>query len=117
MHALFIVLNKPEYLDEILTEFVNIGINGATIIDSQGMASALVEGHHSDIPIIGSLRNLVDSSRPYNKTIFTILKDDKIVDQAMEAVNKIVGGMNSKGTGVMFTVPVGKILGIENLNK
>ncbi|AOY74916.1 hypothetical protein [Clostridium formicaceticum] len=117
MHALFIVLNKTEYLDDILTAFVNIGITGATIIDSQGMASALVENHHNDIPIIGSLRSLVDRSRPYNKTIFTILQDNKMVDRAMEAVNTIVGGMNSKGTGVMFTVPVGKILGIENVNK
>ena len=39
MHILFLVLNKTEYLDDILSAFVKIGIKGATIIDSQGMGS------------------------------------------------------------------------------
>ncbi|SNS13255.1 hypothetical protein SAMN05446037_1004226 [Anaerovirgula multivorans] len=117
MQALFIVLNKTECLDDILKEFVNIGIRGATIIDSQGMASALVKSPQNNIPIIGTLRGLVDSSRPYNKTIFTVVENEKMADLAMETVNEIVGDMNSEGTGVMFTIPVGKIYGLGNFNE
>jgi len=41
MNVLFIVLNEPEYLDAILDSFVEIGVKGATILDSQGMGSAI----------------------------------------------------------------------------
>lgn len=117
MQILFLVLNKTEYLDSILTEFVNVGIKGATIIDSQGMASALIEHHHNEIPFLGSLRNFINSSRPYNKTIFTVVDDDELVDKAVEAVNKVIGDISKPGFGVMFTVPVGKIYHLPKREK
>ncbi|KAB3530066.1 hypothetical protein [Alkaliphilus serpentinus] len=111
MHVLFIVLNKTEYLDDILTEFVNIGVKGATILDSQGMASALVN-NNDKVPIFGSLRSFLDSSRPFNKTIFTLVETDELLDEAMNSVNRLVGGFNHKGLGIMFSIPVGKICGV-----
>ena len=38
MVLLTLVLNKTECLDEILHQFAENGINGATILDSTGMA-------------------------------------------------------------------------------
>lgn len=112
MYVLFLVLNRTEYLDNILTEFVNINIKGATILDSQGMASALISHCHDDIPVIGSLRNFIDNCRPYNKTIFTVLEDDEMVEKAVEAINKVVEDLSKPGIGFMFTVPVGRVYGI-----
>ncbi|MBM7615196.1 hypothetical protein [Alkaliphilus hydrothermalis] len=111
MHVLFIVLNEVEYLDEILTKFVEIGISGATILDSHGMACELCK-YDQKIPIIGSLRSFLDSSRPYNKTIFTVVEREELADKAMEAVNEIVHDVSKPGHGLMFTVPVGKIWGV-----
>ncbi|KAB3530068.1 hypothetical protein [Alkaliphilus serpentinus] len=116
MHALFIVLNRTEYLDDILTEFVTIGIKGATILDSQGMASALVNRSEKS-PIFDSLRSFLYSSRPFNKTIFTIIEDEELLEQAMDAVDKLVGDFNKKGVGIMFSIPIGKVRGLkENPN-
>ncbi len=115
MHVLFIVLNKSEFLDDILTEFVKIGIKGATILDSQGMGSALVN-NSENVPIFGALRNFLDSSRPYNKTIFTVLNDEELVEKAMQAVADIVGDFRTPGVGLMFTVPIGKIYGLPKSN-
>lgn len=42
MKVLFLILNKTEKLNEILEAYVEVGVRGATIIDSQGMGSALV---------------------------------------------------------------------------
>lgn len=42
MYALFIVLNAIDYLEEILSGFVEVGVSGATILDSQGMGSTIV---------------------------------------------------------------------------
>ena len=43
MEALFIVLNDLTFMDDILDKFIELHIKGATIIDSQGMAQAIIE--------------------------------------------------------------------------
>lgn len=113
MNVLFIVLNKTEYLDDILDAFVDIGVRGATIIDSQGMGSALVDSSSMDEPFFGVLRNLLDNSKPYNKTIFTVIEDEKILDQAVKVVKEIVKDIYEPGVGMMFTVPLGNVYGMD----
>lgn len=111
MNILFLVLNKTEYIDEILDTFIDIGIRGATILDSQGMGSALSDGG-KDIPFFGGLRTLLDNARPYNKTIFTVIEDEEMLNNAVKEVKKILGNMNEPGVGLMFTLPVGNIYGM-----
>ena len=113
MNVLFIVLNKVEYLDDVLDAFVDIGVRGATIFDSQGMGSALTANEKGNEPFFGVLRNLLDESRPYNKTIFTVIKDDEILDKAVKAVKEIVGDIYKPGVGMMFTLPIGNIYGMD----
>ena len=113
MNILFLVLNETEYLDEILDGFVDVGVKGATILDSQGMGSALTNGG-KEIPFFGALRNLLDDAKPYNKTIFTVIEDDEILDKAVKAVKEVLGDMAKPGVGLMFTLPVGKIYGLKD---
>lgn len=111
MQALVIVLNKTEVLEDLLMEFTNKGIKGATIIDSMGMIRVLADDHSDDIPLFGSLKMMLNENRPFNKTIFTVLPDDKI-PIAMDCVKRVVGELNKSGVGIMFTVPVNLTEGI-----
>lgn len=113
MYALFLVLNEVDYLDDILSTFLDIGVKGATILDSQGMGSAIVHGENRDIPLFRSLKSFLDSSRPYNKTIFTVIQSEELVRKAMQAVNDVVGDISKPGVGLMFTVPIGHIQGMN----
>lgn len=109
MKALFLVLNKTEKLNDILEKFIEVGVTGATILDSQGMGSALIEG---EIPLFGGvLRSVMDNNRPYNKTIFTLVNDEDM-RAAKSAVKDVLGDMNQPGVGLMFSVEVGDVVGI-----
>lgn len=109
MKALFLVLNKTEKLNDILEKFMEVGVTGATILDSQGMGSALIEG---EIPLFGGvLRSVMDNNRPYNKTIFTLVNDEDM-RAAKSAVNDALGDMDQPGVGLMFSVDVGDVVGI-----
>lgn len=112
MYALFIVLNQIDYLDDVLAKFLEIGVTGATILDSQGMGSAIVN-NDSDIPLFGSLKAFLDNSRPYNKTIFTLIESEELVERAVSAAKDIIGDIAQPGVGLMFTVPVGKVYGLR----
>ncbi|MDD3107306.1 MAG: hypothetical protein PHP65_05880 [Bacilli bacterium] len=109
MVALFIVLNREEYLEDVLKQLVDLGVGGATIIDSQGMGAAIVHGGIESIPLFGSLKNLLSGSNPYNKTIFTVIKEEHLLQKTMEAVNEIFVVDKLRQAGFMFTVPVGNV--------
>ncbi|HPT82793.1 MAG TPA: hypothetical protein PLM25_02820 [Limnochordia bacterium] len=109
MFALFLVLNDTDYLDEILARFVDVGVQGATILDSQGMASALVSSRGRDYPLFGSLKALLEGARPYNKTIFTVLDSEELVERTVEAVRDVLGDADHPSVGFMFSVPIGQV--------
>ena len=112
MNALFIVINSDDYVEDILSEFLEIGVRGATILESQGMGSAIAQGDTSNVPLFGSLKRYLDNSRPYNKTIFTIIEDEELLEKAVKTVQDIIGDMEQPGVGIMFTMPVGKVYGM-----
>lgn len=114
MHILFLVLNETDYLDDILAAFVDIGIKGATILDSQGMASAIANNFNKQVPLFGSLKSFLDNSRPYNKTVFTVVESEQLLDEAIRIVKNIVGDMAKPGVGLMFSIPIGKVYGLRN---
>ncbi len=109
MYVLFVVMNAVDYLEDVLSGFLEEGISGATILDSQGMGRAIVEGDHSKIPLFGALKSVLEDSHPYSKTIFTVLEDEEMVDKAVTVVQDIISDLSLTGSGFMFTVPIGKV--------
>lgn len=111
MQVLIMVLNKTNYLEDIIKEFNNCGIRGATIIESTGMAKILTSCGE-EIPMFGSLKMLLNEKRPFNKTIFTVLKDEQ-VKIAVDAIKNVVGDLKKPGVGILFTLPVNYVEGIH----
>ncbi len=107
-NVLFLVLNKGEYLEEILDLFFELGVKGATIIDSQGMGRAIGESDH----LFGPIRKLIDGARPYNKTIFTVIEDEELLSKVVEGVQDKLGDLSEPGVGIMYTMPLGSVYGM-----
>lgn len=103
MQVFIFVLNRTEHLEELLHEFENHGIIGATVLDSKGMARIL----HSEeeMPLFYGLRNIMAPERRNSKTIFAVLPDEK-VEVARKIVNKVTGGLDHPDSGIMFGVPI-----------
>lgn len=107
MEVLVIVLNDLDYLDSILEKLIELKVRGATLLDSEGMASAL---RHKDIfkmmftgPFQGSDRD------NHSKTIFTVIPNKEEVLGIVNEIKKIVNGSDKKAVGFMFTAPVSGI--------
>lgn len=112
MYALFIVLNQPEYLSEILYKMTCLGVRGATVIDSMG-ASAINKDLYN-IPVFGGLMKSLDGDTHYNKTIFSIIEREEQVNRVMDHVEKVLGGdMKKPDKGIMFVLPVTHMRGGE----
>ncbi len=101
------VINDPEIIDEILAGFIELGITGATILNSEGMGSVLSH----DIPIFAGLQTLISGSRPQNRMIFSILPAS-LVDSAVDLLQEVTGDLERPATGIVFTLPVDRVEGL-----
>ena len=107
MQLLIAVVNEPDKVDEILSGFLEIGITGATVIGSEGMGRLLTH----DIPIFAGLQSLIAGSRPPNRTIFSVVADDK-VEPAFDLLQDVCGNLAAPATGIAFALPVNKVVGL-----
>lgn len=116
MQVLVIVLNKTDFLEKILAILVERHVKGATILSSQGMGSAIVNDEYTSIPLFGSLKNVLKQRHPYNKTIFSVIHDEAILEAVIRDIENLVAEVDEPGIGLLFTVPVGhlKVLGKKN---
>jgi nitrogen regulatory protein P-II 1 len=109
MKVLFIVLNAPERLEEVLEALVESGVSGATVLDSVGMGHIL-EG----LPLFAGMKSLFRTARPSNKTVFSVIDDARAVD-VMGRLEKLLAAEpgGGQGAGCAFTVPVERTAGIS----
>jgi nitrogen regulatory protein P-II 1 len=102
MKLLVFVLNREELLEDVLTAYVEAGIPGATILDSEGMGRFLTY----EVPLFADFKDFMKGNKPYNKTIFSVVKNEKNIPTLERLLDEICGGLDEPGTGILFTIPV-----------
>jgi nitrogen regulatory protein PII len=107
MHLLVAVINVPDELDSILAGFVELGVRGATVINSEGMGRVLSH----DIPIFAGLQTLLNRSGPENRTILTVVSD-ALIDPIISLIQESCGGLDKPATGIIFTLQVDRVVGL-----
>lgn len=105
---LFVILNKPERLQDLMVIFVELGLKGATVFDSVGMGKILTQ----DVPLFAELRGFLTGARQQNKTIMILLPEE-MIPLVVEAFEEAVGPLSEPGNGVIFAVPVEQIYGAQ----
>jgi nitrogen regulatory protein PII len=108
MQLLVAVVNHEEHVDDILAGFVELGITGATVLESKGMGRLLSR----EVPIFAGVRSLAARSRAENRTILCVVADDK-ADAAIALLQEVVGDLEAPGAGIAFTVPIGRVVGLS----
>lgn len=108
MELLIAVINDVDRMDEVLSGFLEIGITGATIFDSEGMGRVLSH----DIPIFAGLQTLISRSRPQNQTLFSVIEDPGKVEEAIALLQEVCGRFDDPATGIAITVPVSRVVGL-----
>lgn len=108
MELLVCVVNREKHLDRILAGFLELGIRGATVLNSEGMAHHVGDG----LPVLADLQSVLERTRPYNATVFSVIDDPDLVTGAAALISDVCGGIESPGTGIVFTVPVSRVFGL-----
>ncbi len=108
MVLLVFICNRPEKLEEVLEGFLEIGITGATIVDSVGMGRVL----SSEVPIFAGFRSLFRGASSVNRTVLSVVREKDTVREAFGIIEDAVGTLDDPGNGIAFTIPVEDVRGL-----
>ncbi|MHB0924529.1 MAG: hypothetical protein ACYC6H_10315 [Bellilinea sp.] len=114
MQFILFVLNDPEIMDDIITAWEEVGVGGITILPSTGMARIREKAAwRDDLPLIPSIEDFHDYVEAFNRTLFTIVDTDEMVEKVIEATQRVTGDLNDPHTGILVTLPVNRYVGIH----
>ncbi len=112
MIQVILVLNKIECLNRLITEFMNNGITGGTILDSHGMVRTAKD--FGDNPIFDMFREIFDIDETNSSKVIFMIAEESHVRTISKIVNEVTGGLQNPNTGILFCTPV---IYIEGLRK
>ena len=105
MFLLIIILNREEFLDDVLSSLVELGVTEAAVIDSESMRKVLAY----EIPIFAGLR--IGGSRPYSKTILALSDDPDVGAEMVHLLKDINIDLEAPGVATLITLRVESVLG------
>ena len=99
---------------DVLDAWERCGVSGVTILESLGMHKfRQMNAGRDDLPLIPSLRSLMESEEYHHRTAFTVLDDDFDLDRLVEATQRVVGDFDAPNSGLMLVVPVARAWGLR----
>ena len=114
MYMIYFVLHDPNRLKDILEAWEKAGVGGITVLLSTGLKRLKADDVlREDLPLIPSLEDLIQQEERTNRTLFTVVKDDEMVEKVVQATQSITGDLNNPNTGILTVLPVVKAYGLD----
>ena len=101
------IVKDHHQVEEILTGFLELGVKGATVVDARGMGQIL----NTDIPIFAGFKALFPGGTSGTYVILSVVEHD-LIDDAIRLSDEICENLNKAGAGILFTIPVGRVIGL-----
>lgn len=101
---LVVIASSPEQLDDIITVILDLGIPGATVIESKGLGAIL----RQEMPIFAGLASLIPDQTG-SRVILSVLPRDR-ADQFFELIEQEFTGA---ARPIAFTVPIDRVAGLK----
>jgi nitrogen regulatory protein P-II 1 len=79
VYLLIVVINDDDILEDLITGWLDIGITGATVVESTDLLQLI--SHH--IPIFAGFRSFAGTGIRHNKTLLIGIEKKQILDNAV----------------------------------
>jgi len=107
---LVVILHDADRLPELLKTWRKVGVPGATILPSAG--SYLAENWVKRSGL-SSLLSLFDQTKLQQRTLLSLIDDPDTLELAIAEADRVVKGFDSPNSGILFTAPIGQVLGLK----
>jgi hypothetical protein len=107
MFMIMLVLDNPDLLDEVLKAWENIGIRGATILESTGIQRLRRKNIH--MRYLFQTPHLIEEG---HLTLFVIVEGEQMIKDCLKATEQIVTDLDAPNTGVFAAWPLAYVRGV-----
>lgn len=102
MYLLIVVINDEDLLEDLITGWLDIGITGATVMESTDLLQLI--SHH--IPIFAGFRSFAGAGVQRNKTLLIGIEKKQVLDDAVEFLESTCKKNHKPSQGVYFIIPL-----------
>lgn len=108
------VLTEAQLCHDVIHIWEEVGVAGATILESIGMRQ-LMESHvhRDDLPLFPSLRRMLETEEVHHRTVFSVVPDDFDIDELIRRTEELVGDFDEISNGFLFVLPVTRARGLH----
>lgn len=108
------VVDDPGECTSILESWEAVGVTGVTILESTGLGRLKRAGLRDDLPLMPSIRDLLQTREVHHRTLLSVVDDQETVDKMVASVQECIGDLSQADTGILFVVPVLQVYGTGN---
>lgn len=106
MQLLVTILKDYQTVEELMLRMVEFDIKGSTVLEATGMGGVL-----GNIPLLSSVAGLFPEAQKASHVVLTVTEAEK-VNQLMAYAKQKLKIADHNGTGIMFTVELGDVVGL-----
>lgn len=110
--AVFLVLHDLGLLDDIIKAWREAGAPAITILDSVGTREIESKGRLDDLPLMPSIKDLIQEDDAPRKTMFAIV-ENTTVDSIIQATEATLGDLTDKNKGILMVIELAKVVGFR----
>ena len=110
--AVFLVLHDLGLLDDIIKAWREAGAPAITILDSVGTREIEDKGRLDDLPLMPSIKDLIQEDDAPRKTMFAII-ENATVEPIIQATEATLGDLTDKNKGILMVVELAKVVGFR----
>ncbi len=106
------VLHDMSKLDAVMTAWREAGAPAITILDSVGTREMDERGRRDDLPLMPTIKDLLQSDDAPRKTLFSIV-ENATVDALVAATEEVLGVLSEAGKGILVVTELSKVVGFR----
>lgn len=110
--VVILVLHNLSRFEEVLAAWHDAGAPAVTIYDCVGTRDVREQARRDDLPLLPTIRDLLQSDDAPRKTILAVVPDEA-VDAIVRATEKTVGDLRQPGNGILFVLPTTRVVGMR----
>lgn len=113
MYIILLVLNNPDYLEDILTAWESTGVGGITVLPSTGLGRIRQhEGLRDDMPLMPALEDFYHHQSDISQTLFTIVDSDELKLKVVQVTEAVIGDLDLPDNGLLAVLPTVEVHGL-----
>ncbi len=106
------VLHDMNRLDAVMNAWREAGAPAITILDSVGTREIDEHGRRDDLPLMPTIKDLLQGDDAPRKTMFSIV-ENATVDALVEATEEVVGDLSEAGQGILAVMELSRVVGFR----